>query len=151
MLCSKSFLFLDEGRAASPHLRLNDWELASRLSYFLWSTMPDERLLDLAREGIARATRSSGPRSGGCLRDPKAAAFAESFPRQWLQLRRWACSPPDKKLYPDYDEYLEKSMVAETTASSARCSSATSASASSSTPTGRCLTNVWPITTASRG
>ena len=43
-------------------------------------------------------------------------AFADSFPRQWLQLRRVGMFEPDKKIYPDYDEYLEKSMVGETTA-----------------------------------
>src|SRR6202453_5028523 len=49
------------------------------------------------------------------LADPKAAAFAESFPRQWLQLRKVGMFVPDKTLYPDYDEYLEKSMIAEST------------------------------------
>ena len=58
---------------------------------------------------------------------------------------------PDRTLYPEYDEYLEKSMIAETTGFSARCWSATPASASSSTPTGRCSTNAWRRTTASRG
>ena len=48
------------------------------------------------------------------LADPKAADSPKSFPRQWLQLRRVGMFPPDKMLYPDYDEYLEKSMVAET-------------------------------------
>ena len=49
------------------------------------------------------------------LADPKAAAFAESFPRQWLQLRKVGMFAPDRTLYPEYDEYLEKSMIAETT------------------------------------
>ena len=48
------------------------------------------------------------------LADPKAAAFAQSFPYQWLQLRRVGMFPPDKVLYPDYDEALEKSMIEET-------------------------------------
>jgi hypothetical protein len=48
------------------------------------------------------------------LADPKAAEFASAFPRQWLQLRRVGMFPPDKVLYPDYDEYLEKSMIGET-------------------------------------
>jgi len=50
------------------------------------------------------------------MRDPRVSAFAESFPRQWLQVRRLGMFEPDKKIYPDYDEYLEKCMVAETTA-----------------------------------
>ena len=77
--------------------------------------MPDERLLELARQGTAararHAARGSAPHAGTI---PKALAFADSFPRQWLQLRRVGMFPPDKKLYPDYDEYLEKSMVGET-------------------------------------
>ncbi len=50
------------------------------------------------------------------LADKRSAAFADSFPRQWLQLRRVGMFPPDRKLYPNYDDYLEKSMVDETTA-----------------------------------
>ena len=50
------------------------------------------------------------------LHDPKILRFAEAFPRQWLQLRQVGMFPPDRKLYPDYDDYLQKSMVAETTA-----------------------------------
>src|SRR6202011_583952 len=47
VLCSNNFLYLVEGSVGAPSARLNDWELASRLSYFLWSTMPDERLMEL--------------------------------------------------------------------------------------------------------
>ncbi len=50
------------------------------------------------------------------MHDPKVLAFADSFPRQWLQLRRVGMFEPDKRIYPEYDEYLEKSMVGETTA-----------------------------------
>ena len=102
------------GRSPSP--RLNDWELASRLSYFLWSTMPDERLLDLASRGTLHEPETLRAEVRRMMRDPRVAAFAESFPRQWLQLRRVGMFEPDRKIYPDYDEYLEKSMVAETTA-----------------------------------
>jgi mono/diheme cytochrome c family protein len=115
VLCSKSFLFLVEGSAAAPSPRLNDWELASRLSYFLWSTMPDERLFDLAREGKLHQPDVLRTEVRRLMTDPKARAFADSFPRQWLQLRRVGMFAPDRKIYPDYDDYLEKSMVAETT------------------------------------
>ena len=115
MLCSKSFLFLVEGSAAAPSPRLNDWELASRLSYFLWSTMPDERLLDLARDGKLHQPDTLRAEVRRMMGDPKARAFADSFPRQWLQLRRVGMFAPDRKIYPDYDDYLEKSMIAETT------------------------------------
>ena len=115
-LCSNNFLYLVEGSAAAPRNRVNDWELASRLSYFLWSTMPDEALLDLARQGKLHEAAALHHEVQRMLRDPKAAAFATSFPRQWLQLRRVGMFEPDRKIYPDYDGYLEKSMIAETTA-----------------------------------
>ncbi len=115
VLCSKSFLFLVEGSADAPSPRLNDWELASRLSYFLWSTMPDEQLFDLVREGKLHQPDTLRAEVRRMMKDPKALAFADSFPRQWLQLRRVGMFAPDKKIYPDYDDYLEKSMVTETT------------------------------------
>ena len=116
VLCSNRFLFLVEGSADAPAPRLDDWELASRLSYFLWSTMPDERLLDLAARGTLHEPATLRAEVRRMMADPRIAAFAESFPRQWLQLRRVGMFQPDRKIYPEYDEYLEKSMVAETTA-----------------------------------
>ncbi|MEN9574156.1 MAG: hypothetical protein RL514_2011 [Verrucomicrobiota bacterium] len=116
VLCSKEFLYLVEGRATEQSVRLTDFELASRLSYFLWSTMPDESLVAAARAGKLHEAAVLRAQVQRMLRDPKAARFAEAFPRDWLQLRSVGMFPPDKKLYPDYDAYLEKSMVGETTA-----------------------------------
>jgi mono/diheme cytochrome c family protein len=99
---------------AAPASTLTDWELASRLSYFLWSTMPDEHLFDLARAGKLHDRDTLRAEVQRMLADPKAAEFVSSFARQWLQLRRVGMFPPDKVLYPDYDDYLEKSMVGET-------------------------------------
>ena len=115
VLVSKSFLFLEEGDAAAPSPGLNDWQLASRLSYFLWGSMPDQRSFDLARKGTLRRPEVRRAEVRRMLADPKAASFADSFPRQWLQLRKVGMFAPDKTLYPEYDEYLEKSMIAETT------------------------------------
>lgn len=115
VLCSKNFLYLVEGSSASTTTTLTDHELASRLSYFLWSTMPDERLRDLAAQGTLHEPETLRGEVCRLMAGPRASAFAESFPRQWLQLRRVGMFPPDKKLYPDYDEYLETSMLAETT------------------------------------
>jgi mono/diheme cytochrome c family protein len=115
VLCSNNFIYLVEGSASAPSPHLNDWELASRLSYFLWSTMPDDRLLDLANQGTLHKTDVLRGEVRRMMRNPKISAFADSFPRQWLQLRRVGMFEPDRKIYPDYDEYLEKSMVAETT------------------------------------
>ncbi len=116
VLCSKDFFYLVEGSTDREGSQLNDWELASRLSYFLWSTMPDAALFDVARAGTLRQPEVLRAQVKRMLADPKAARFAESFPRDWLQLQMVGMFPPDKKLYPDYDTYLEKSMVGETTA-----------------------------------
>jgi len=115
VLCSNNFLYLVEGSSAAQLPSLNDWELASRLSYFLWSTMPDQHLLDLAAQGKLRDPETLRAEVHRMMKDPKAAAFENSFPRQWLQLRRVGMFEPDRKLYPSYDDYLEKSMVGETT------------------------------------
>ena len=104
------------GTTGASVARLTDWELASRLSYFLWSTMPDERLLDLARAGKLHDPATLQVEVKRMMQDKRVEVFADSFPRQWLQLRRVGMFPPDHKLYPDYDDYLEKSMVTETTA-----------------------------------
>jgi len=114
VLCSKNLLYLVEGDAKKPRQQLNDLELASRLSFFLWSSMPDDQLLALARSGTLHEPATLRTEVKRMLADPKATAFAESFPRQWLQLRKVGMFPPDKELYPDYDENLEQSMVAET-------------------------------------
>ena len=116
VLCSESFIYLVEGTPAAPVAKLTDWELASRLSYFLWSTMPDEHLLDLARAGTLHQPDTLRAEVRRMMQDARVAAFADSFPRQWLQLRRVGMFEPDKKIYPEYDEFLEKSMVGETTA-----------------------------------
>jgi len=114
ILCSKDYLYLVEGSAGRT--RLNDWELASRLSYFLWSTMPDDELFAAARDGTLHRPEVLKVQLARMLHDPKVARFAEAFPRQWLQLRMVGMFPPDKKLYPNYDDYLQRSMVLETTA-----------------------------------
>ena len=114
VLCAKSFLYLEEGDVAKASPTLNDYEMASRLSYFLWSSMPDAHLLELARKGSLHDAKTLHAEVRRMLLDPKAQEFADSFPRQWLQLRRVGMFPPDKELYPDYDENLEQSMVAET-------------------------------------
>ncbi|HUR44898.1 MAG TPA: DUF1592 domain-containing protein [Candidatus Saccharimonadales bacterium] len=114
-LCAKDFLYLVEGSPEHVNARLNDWELASRLSYFLWSTMPDGRLFDLARTNALHETAVLRREVARMLADPKAARFSSGFPNQWLQLKHVGMFPPDKKLYPDYDAHLEKSMIAEGT------------------------------------
>lgn len=114
ILCSKSFIFLAEGDEATDRHTLNDWEIASRLSYLLWSTMPDDELLALAAQGKLRDKTELSKQIARLLADPRSERFTDSFATQWLHLRNVGRFPPDKKLYPDYDVSLEKSMIGET-------------------------------------
>jgi mono/diheme cytochrome c family protein len=116
VLCSKNFLYLVEGSPGEYRVELDDYELASRLSYCFWSTQPDRQLLDLARSGELRNPAVLREQTRRMLADLKGRAFTESFSRQWLQLRKVGMFPPDKVLYPEYDENLEQSMTAETVA-----------------------------------
>jgi hypothetical protein len=114
ILCSKSFLFLAEGDENSNRQTLNDWEIASRLSYLLWSTMPDDELFTLAEQGRLRDRAELQRQVSRMLADDRAERFTKSFPAQWLHLRKVGMFPPDQKLYPNYDSHLEQSMVGET-------------------------------------
>ena len=116
VLCSKGFLYLEEGTADHNEPSLNAWQLAARLSYFLWSTMPDDKLLGLARSGELLQPEVLRSQLARMLADARAQRFARSFTRQWLQLDRVGMFTPNVELYPDYDKHLERSMVRETTA-----------------------------------
>ena len=110
VLCSPEFLFLEEpgSDVISQHA------LASRLSYFLWSSMPDEELLSLAtagKLGDATVLRSQVDR---LLNSAKSKAFKVNFTAQWLKLKDIDFTTPDRKLYPEFDELLKISMVEET-------------------------------------
>jgi hypothetical protein len=114
ILSSKSFLFLAEGDEKSSRHTLTDWEIASRLSYLLWSTMPDAELFSLAEQGKLRDKAVLAQQFARMIADPRAARFSDSFATQWLRLRKVGMFQPDKKLYPEYDKTLENSMTAET-------------------------------------
>ncbi len=114
ILNSKSFLFLAEGDENAQRNTLNDGELASRLSYMLWSTMPDAELLTLAEQGKLHDKAELSRQVARMLKDERSARFADSFSAQWLRLRKVGMFQPDKKLYPDYDKALENSMIRET-------------------------------------
>ncbi|MCP5556157.1 MAG: DUF1592 domain-containing protein [Verrucomicrobiaceae bacterium] len=111
VLTSRNFIYLVEGDPVARE-HLTDTELASRLSYFLWSSMPDDALFAAAKsgklngEGLKKAVDHM-------LADSKASRFIDDFARQWLQLNRVGMFPPDKKLYPNYDAWLEESMRSE--------------------------------------
>ena len=111
VLTSRHFIYLIEGDP-EPRERLNEWELASRLSYFLWSSMPDDGLFGAARSGTLSGS-DLVIEVDRMLQDDRINRFIDDFSRQWLQLHRVGMFPPDKKLYPVYDDWLEASMRAE--------------------------------------
>lgn len=115
IMASKKFYYLTEGSARKQRDTLNDFELASRLSYFLWGSMPDEELFTTARTGKLRQPKELRAQLHRMLNDSKIARFTDSFPRQWLELDKLGMFPPDPKIYPDYDLWLEQSMALETT------------------------------------
>lgn len=115
VLTSKNFYYLEEGSPTQRRDTVTDWELASRLSYFLWSSLPDDELFSLAQQGTLHTPEVLRSQLARMLADSKSSRFTESFPRQWLQLHRVGAFPADASLYPDYDKWLEKSMVLETT------------------------------------
>ena len=116
ILNSKSFLFIAEGDENTSRHTLNDWEIASRLSYLLWNTMPDAELFALAEQGKLRDKAVLAQQVTRLLVDARSLRFTDSFATQWLCLKKVGMFPPDKKLYPDYDHALETSMVGETKA-----------------------------------
>ncbi len=115
ILTSKNFYYLQEGSPHEKRATLNNWEVASRLSYFLWSSTPDSELLEAAANGKLSDKEGLREQFRRMIADPKAERFTETFPRQWLQLHNVGKFPPDLKLYPQYDLWLEKSMIGETT------------------------------------
>lgn len=94
--------------------RLNGYELASRLSYFLWSSMPDERLFDLADSGELTKPEVLAAEAERMLADPKAKALVDNFAGQWLQLRDVSRLMPDPVKFPDFDGELRTAMRRET-------------------------------------
>jgi Protein of unknown function (DUF1592)/Protein of unknown function (DUF1588)/Protein of unknown function (DUF1585)/Protein of unknown function (DUF1595) len=118
ILVSPHFLFrveLDPEPNNPDAIRtINDYELATRLSYFLWSSMPDDELFTLARLGLLRKGGNLDRQVRRMLADPKAQALIENFAGQWLQLRNLDTVAPDKGRYPDFDESLRRAMRKET-------------------------------------
>jgi hypothetical protein len=122
MLISPHFLFRiekDQG-ATKPQGEdahsITQHELASRLSYFLWSSMPDDELFSLADKRQLNKPDVLAAQVHRMLKDPKSRALVENFAGQWLELRKLESVKPDRKRFPDFDEYLRISMRKETEA-----------------------------------
>jgi hypothetical protein len=108
-LCSPNFLFLQEKPG-----RLDDHALAARLSYGLWSAAPDDELTALASQGKLHDPAVLRAQTERLLASPKAARFTRNLLGSWLNLRDIDFTQPDTKLYPEFEQYLQQSMVAET-------------------------------------
>ena len=93
---------------------LTDNALASRLSYFLWRSPPDEELLQLASDGILSDTKTLDAQVSHMLSDERSDRFINEFLDQWLDLELVDATTPDKYLYPEYDDVLRRAMLAET-------------------------------------
>ncbi len=118
VLVSPHFLFRIEidKEATNPDAvhPISQWELASRLSYFLWSSMPDEELFKAAREESLHKPDVLEAQVKRMLKDPRARALTENFADQWLTLRNLKGFAPDPKQFPTFNEPLRKAMLAET-------------------------------------
>ncbi len=115
VLVSPKFLFrmeLDDRPKAAEARPLDEFQLASRLSYFLWSTMPDDELTALATKGELTANIDAQVKR--MLADKKAEALVENFALQWLELQRLKTVAPDQKMFPGFDDRLRRSMQRET-------------------------------------
>jgi hypothetical protein len=115
VLVSPHFLFRierdpDPLNAEEVH-EITEFELASRLSYFLWSSTPDDELLDLAARGRLRASLTRQVKR--MLADPRSLALAENFAGQWLQLRNLDDAKPDPDRFPSFDDELRAAMKRE--------------------------------------
>lgn len=115
VLASPKFIFRlepdDQPQNREPH-PINEFQLATRLSYFLWSSSPDDQLLQLATEGKLRANLDAQIRR--MLQDPRCEALVENFALQWLQIGRLATHSADDKTFPRWRPTLRASMIEET-------------------------------------
>jgi len=119
-LQSPAFLYRVEfgfpDKAVAGLVPLSSWEMASRLSYFVWGTMPDEELFDAAQAGALETPEQVEVQARRMLSDPKARAMVGEFHRQWLDYGRVANITKDAELYPEWSAAVGDLMVAETSA-----------------------------------
>jgi mono/diheme cytochrome c family protein len=118
ILMAPVFLFRVENDRPPVHpdgsYPITDYELASRLSYFLWSSMPDEELLGIAQQGTLRKPEVLKAQVERMLKDPKSRALVDNFGGQWLQFKSLEAVKPDRVLFPDWNDNIRLSMRRET-------------------------------------
>ncbi len=116
ILLSPHFIYrpeLDDDPSSTEPRALNDYELASRLSYFLWSSMPDDALFEAAANGALRDDAGLRAEVDRMLLDPKAQALVENFAGQWLRIRSLQDHVPDYAAFPEWDNALRDAMSQE--------------------------------------
>ncbi len=118
ILVSPQFLFRveedPEGIASGKAYRISDLELASRLSFFIWSSIPDDELLDMAVRGELSKPEVLERQARRMLADPRSQSLASNFAGQWLYLRNLESITPDLRLFPDFDDNLRQAFREET-------------------------------------
>ncbi|MDA1093132.1 MAG: DUF1592 domain-containing protein [Acidobacteria bacterium] len=118
ILVSPEFLFRVErdpaGIAPGTPYQISDVELASRLSFFLWSSLPDDELLELATEGTLSQPDVLEQQVRRMLADDRSRTLLTNFVGQWLHLRNLESATPDMRLFPDFDDNLRQAMRRET-------------------------------------
>jgi len=118
ILAAPSFLFRVErepaGLSAGSAYRLGDLDLASRLSFFLWSSVPDDELREAAARGRLSDAGVLEQQVQRMLRDPRSRALVDNFATRWLELSKLPGVVPDTELYPEFDENLRDAMEQET-------------------------------------
>ena len=118
ILVSPEFLFRVEqdpaGVAPNTPYRISDLELASRLSFFLWSSIPDDELLDAAVRGKLRTPAVLEQQVRRMLADSRSRALVNNFAEQWLYLRNLDSTNPDMRIFPDFDDNLRQALRQET-------------------------------------
>jgi hypothetical protein len=115
VLCSPKFLFrveLDDQPANTQLRKLDPFAVASRLSYFLWSSMPDDALLDSAEKGTLEQELPT--HIARMLADPRSSALVQSFSTQWLQIQRLESFAVDTQMFPSFNAKLKSAMLRET-------------------------------------
>ena len=118
ILSSTEFLFRVErdpaGARSNQVYRISDLELASRLSFFLWSSIPDDELMNLAVQNRLHQPAVLEAQVRRMMTDARSRALVTNFAGQWLYLRNLAASTPDARLFPDFDENVRQAMRQET-------------------------------------
>ena len=118
VLMNPEFLFRVEAdpadAAPGEPYRVSDFELASRLSFFLWSSVPDDELLDAAERGVLSDPDELERQTRRMLADPRSYNIASNFAGQWLQLRNLPAVSPNGRLFPDFDDNLRQAFREET-------------------------------------